>query len=359
MKTLRSLFICALFLSFSACGGGSSSSTPAPSPLGSPPDFTGEWHYVLLSGDSSTFGTLWGSGTANADGSSFLMGARNVDGTYTSPFGGPASWATAPDGTFTYGGFAGGITRLGDVAIGSAAAPDDPGIVIFLRKSGVFNTSTLSGSQHLVRLRKVLGTPDRIQSSHHVVAFDGVGGYAGVAGTSTRNVEGNVDSASFGSGSYGVTADGSFSTGNTEGGLLDGAIVGLAGGRVSNDDPLGFAFVSASVGMSVSRFRGRYAVVGLQYDYGSTAYRSTHAILEADGAGGGTVVGSQNVQGTAVPLANAGIAATVSSNGTLELTLPGGDTLRGGIAPDGRIVVLGGATQAGSDPAMYVLVRLD
>lgn len=355
--TAAALALLLVVLLATACGGGGDSSTP----IESAPSFEGDWHFVLLTAGGGGFRAAWGTATSDAAGAVATSTSSNTDGGISTDVPASATASVAPDGTFTFtsvgGTLHGGISRAGDVAVCASLPSTTPVIAVFLRKAGSFSTASLNGAFHAVRMRRKLGVSSASGQRSGGITYDGVGGTSDAL-PAAGNDDGAIVGGGFGTGTYSVDAEGHLTVGNMRGGVLAGAAALIAGGRTSGD-PMITVSLPVSTAATNARFAGSYAVVGMQSHPTSGAWQSTVAELLANGSGGGTMSGTANGETGSLTIGPAATPWAIDGAGALDLTLYDGSTLKGGISPDGRLAILGGATQTGMAPAIFVLVRRD
>ncbi len=353
------LLLCAALVLLPACGDRfvpfDKTESPAPPEA---PDIRGDWHVVLLQGGSGGgLNTFWGTATVDAAGMMAVGFENNDNGSYSSGLMTTSATSVAADGTFGFEEHEGGITRAGDIAVAGTVPGGAPGIALLLRKNGTFSDATLNGPFHLIQFRRGLGASPATYALYARQEFDGAGARTSSGGF--RNTEGVGVAAGLGSGAYAVLPDGAYDAGSHQGGVLDGGEAAISGGRDADDDPLIQAMLPLRFGATNGLFTGTYVLVGIQYDYAMRVYRSTIARVVADGVGRATATGTLNVDGGASSIPVASVPFAIDGDGLMEFTLPDGDRLSGGIASDGRMAILAGGRDADSDPAFFVLVRLD
>lgn len=119
------------------------------------------------------------------------------------------------------------------------------------------------------------------------------------------------------------------------------------------------AMIRASSTASNASFAGRYGYVMLMRG-NLPAFVTWHGTLQADGAGGGTILGIEvNSEGQGgsnaveVPLSTA-----INIRGEFTCQLGGASVLQGAISNSGRYATLGGSITDGLSPQFWIMVRL-
>lgn len=332
---------------------------------------SGPYHFVGIEAHTDTVGivrTQWGAIASNGTGYLQSTTISNDDGTVGGlemeggiPYGISSQRAlnvwdpTSPGQALA----SGRIAPSGDLgALGTTENGSDPGLYLALRRSGAFSTASLQGDYAVcVFLCNIAGHVNEGDAGEFT--FDGVGG---LSGGITYNVEGTVGGTPV-SGSYTVDSTGHVSIGfggpgTVRGGILENGDVAVAAGNtVSGENPMFLVLVRRTVGATNGLFAGQYYLAGIEHDIGADAYRAVTGTLVADADGAFTAETRENDEGVVSPVPSpASGTYIVSPNGHLRIESPGG-VMEGSVAPGGGFAVIGGGTETGTNPSLFVLVR--
>ena len=182
--------------------------------------------------------------------------------------------------------------------------------------------------------------------------FDGVGG---TNVTFTENNGAAVPMVGMSPGTYTVGADDAFvlvvGANTYEGGVAVSGELVLAGGETTGvDSPLLLVFMLQSAGgPTAATFAGSYLCRALSFNIPSSQATSWSATCTADGAGGLSVAGQQNVEGVQMPLPATAHTYVVAPTGAMVVSSMGQD-FQGQIAQDGSVVVFAGPTNVPGQP---------
>jgi hypothetical protein len=355
---------CAAVLLLCACGG--SGGGGGGDPVFLTGDFQGAFARAfvdILTGPHMV--TLTGDGMADGSGLLGFGGTLNDNGTVSVSAPPPIQTALGADGSLALLDGADVVARgwLGEsgnlALLGSVDPGGDPAIFALLREwPGTATNGDLAGSYHSGVLLHSSGTT---ASAVSAATANGAGTLTLMPG-GIFNSNGSIGATGPSTVTYSVAPDGTTSltegTITYEGGLLlpDGSMLVATGGTTSGNPPVLFTLVQAASSASLATFTGTYRVVGLAYDFATPAWRSVTGTMVADGLGNVTVTWTTNEEGTITNESPVTVAYTVAPSGSLQVTTPGG-TLQGAVSQDGNRGFLGGGTNAGSDPAIYVFMR--
>jgi hypothetical protein len=362
----RSVFAVLLASSLAACGGGSST------PLLQSPDsrFAGPYAFVGIAGEQNGAETItasWGEAEADGQGAVTLEWHSNVLGVIVDGLPEEVPYSISSDRVLEVvpilhgiAAYRGGITEEGDVAAMSTSLGGlQPGLVVFGRKEGAYDLTSLTGTYRFARYGGVVLGPSNV-AGWGTVTFDGLGG--GTATTSS-NQEGFVFGPAAPAITYQVGVDGAMRLDLGGGVIVEGQISAngdlllLSGGTVADANPATYVLVRQGAGMSDEDFDGQYFVVALLHDPATNSYASFTGVFLADGAGNGDMLGLLDSDGDVSLPPGETSTTSVAADGTVTLTTLGGDTLVGGISPDGRFAALAGTTNPGGGPSFVFLLR--
>ena len=316
---------------------------------------------------AATSTTDWGSGLAAAGVLSLLL-ESNVDGTVTAPASLSLDDSLDADGTVHLRTSGASVDLLrgcasadqGAVIAGKVLAGDIPGIFLATRTWPVpAVTADLTGGYHATLFR----FDGSITASGATTAtFNGTGNASLPAG-GVFNQNGAITTSTLASNLlYSVAADGLVTLTAVLGGIgFQGGLhptreIAACAGSIGPGIRTLLVCVQNATAADDTTFAGDYCIVGLAFDFTTPAFRSFTGHLVSDGLGGGTVQGTTNVEGVIGSTGPTTLTYAVSTNGTVTLTTPDG-TFSGGVSQSGDFAVLGGPVTAGSQPAIYVLVR--
>jgi hypothetical protein len=359
MRGAPRIAIVALLLALvSSCGGGSGGSGGH---AFGPASFAGEFRLAAfegLSGATEDMTASWGTVTGDGGSECLFVLTVNNEGTVSSPPSLPATYSVDAGGAIEVGQLAGHLCLGGEVAVLGSALGGVPMVMALARPP----TSPMSDASLVGLYRVVLydhGPTADMTSIVGWFVFDGVGGLS--FSITAANAEGTIASILVSvNGTYSVQADGTLTVTlplfEAEGTVLEGGELGFAaGGTTGGEIPVVLAFVKAASSASLSTFSGSYAVVSFELD-AVLGLISVTGLADADGSGAVTRTGTANTDGVIAASPALPGTYTVSPDGTVHLTAAG-DTFLGGISQDGQFVVLGGGTNAGSNPTFQVYVR--
>lgn len=256
--------------------------------------------------------------------------------------------------------YAGGISRNGSLAVlGAVRSGSRPGFAVLVRRSAGFTPGSLAGTWNVCGFSNDHAAPD---SGGNVgrVTFDGFGGWTS---QTWWNVDGEIIPMADGAGTYAVDANGSCrirfpGTGEVVGTVHPGgAFLAASGGAADGTSPTVYVFVRRAEGASAAILTGTYAIAGLEYDPAEGGFVSRAGTLVANGAGGFTATITRNEQGTILPVEEATGTYAIGPDGAMTLTSDGGETLQGGISPDGAYGVVGGSQGTLTPPCLHVFLR--
>jgi len=345
-----------------ACGGGGGTAGALPTLS------AGAFHSITFKGfHGPPDHVRTNVGVLLSDGVSLLTDAgsiENDDGVIGTDPGGPVvPYSLSADGVlslhdgFGTDHFQGGVAAGGKTFGLAAVLPIFPSEVVLtlgVKKDAGLSNATLTGDYHSCYFGRAAGAHAGVVG---MATFDGSGGVG--LGTTLANTDGVITGPSFGLGAYDVAADGTFALGPPYrgGASADGEHAIVGGGVTPGSLPLTWVFVRQATAASLASLTGTYTIVGIGYDLAEGKYADVAGSVRIDGDGRCMVSVTINREGRLSSLFWAS-TYTVAADGTLEMTLgAGGDTYRGGISADGSFGVLGGGSNPGSDPALFVLFR--
>ena len=137
---------------------------------------------------------------------------------------------------------------------------------------------------------------------------------------------------------------------------MGGDVAILGGGTSGGENSSIMVLVRASTAATASALTGEYRVAGIT-DLPAAGWASVAGTLTSNGTGTMTLgPWWGNADGTGGGVPGGGTTTyNVTANG--ELTTTSGVSYQGAVSPDGRFAYYAGATTAGDDPALVVLIR--
>jgi hypothetical protein len=352
----------ALVSFLAACGGGGGGGAPPPTLAAGP------YHSVTfkgLHGSPDTLRTHVGTFVSNGiDRITDAGSTVNENGVISADPGGPVvPYSLSPDGVLSlHDGlgtehFRGGLTLDGKM-MGVAAvlplSPSEVALTLGLTKGSGLSDATLAGDYHYCYFGAGAGSHFGVVGT---AAFDGIGGVG--LGTTLANRDGGISGLSFGLGTYGVAADGTFTLGSPfRGGVSEGGDRAIAGGGVTTDSfNQIWVFIRKATTAAIGTLLGTYTIVGVGYGLSDGKYYDMAGSVSIEGDGHCTLSVTVNREGVLDSRTSSSLY-TVAADGTLEFTDGlSGHTFRGAISADGTLGMLGGGSSAGSDPSFSVIFR--
>ena len=360
MSITRAMFLVLATL-LAGCGGGGGSTAPvAPANVlsGAYQIVTYTLRSVPAPGASSSF---WGQAVVNPNGQLDVTGEQNapaaggigpaLPGAYAIVGQGSGHYDLEVTGTPVYRG---GVSDDGAVAIfASVASGLDPSLLILMRGDAATGPS-FSGTYDFANM-SVFGA----EYGTHV--FNGAGGMSvdSFAGGGGGPIGMNAFSYSLGSMNLTTMWSNTSAAVQMQGGTTaDRALAAWAGGTnaAAPSVPFGWAAVRRSSGLTNAAIRGTYHVVAMEQIGGGVA--TTTGLMTADGAGTFSITGDVNANGAINP--NQTVTGTYNLSGTGNLVLNRSNLsegLTGTVSQDGRYILLGGGSTAGSSQMFILMVR--
>jgi hypothetical protein len=351
-----------LSLTLAGCGGGGGGGGGPVLAL-SDATLSGSYHLVSLSGTGSpaTFCGETGPGTADGAGVGTFSLISNVDGAIDGPTTFSAGYRVAANGVLEFPDPAdpllalhsGGVTSDGEMGLVGAVAPGDPpGVTMLLRRGATEGNVTMAGHYHLVRLGTVPGTDDTSVWWGHLRAGGGFV-YDGAVLTNTMGVAWSALVL----GTYSVATDGAATltiNGETFSGAVapDGHVAFFGGGSTVGSPPGIVVLVKVAPSATRAHFAGTYWTVSVERERDGV-FRTRTGFTRADGEGHLSTTMTSNTEGTIVSDPTYSREYFVLEDG--EVHMERGP--KGGIGPEGRVVVTGGGTSTNGGPLLQIYCR--
>ena len=351
-----------LALALGACGGGSSTPTPA---FGNA-DFVGTYQLLCLGGSRADSNASASFGYVTADGAGLASGmvGENLNSVASalSPTG-DIPYLVQGDGTLLIDNLRGLLTNDGAFAVlGSYENGADPFVCLLIRRSGAYSNATLDGNYHLGGMAVTTASALSVWTGPGMglgpVQFDGLGGgtYPGV------NVNDNEIITTDGGGPspYAIAADGVLQTDSTWfppglGAVTSDGVFGMTGGGPGGSAPFLQLLVEVGAGLDDATFSGEYAAFFLSTDLQpmmDTGFTSGVGRALANGAGTLDLVGfTLNEEQVVTAGTDDTETYTVSPDGRLVV-----GNLEGAVSADGRFAYLVGPNTADA-PVILVMIR--
>lgn len=360
-------------LLLTACGGSGSTETVLVGSFADPDLFQGTYGVVDASGTAGGPEALTVVWAAQSVSPASLTGVA-ATGNFTGVVGGiplamtsnpyvvhgdrRLGWSQPWDGHLrTVGGISvdGSVALLSPIEAGSRARLD-----VRIRQGAGLDESILSGAYYFGAFgAEVAGV--QTLSRWGRLTFDGAGGGDITIG---QNVEGVISGLGNIGISYSVAPNGQISLdifgAQTYSGWAseNGEMVILGGGVNGGDDPHMMVAVRQGTGFSDASSLGTWFLAGISQEVGTNAYSSFAGSLLSTNPGLVDASGFTNNEGKVEwGEPSNGIPISISENGSFILSTGGGEDFIGSISSNGRFGVLAGPVNAGTNPALYVLLR--
>ncbi len=318
------------------------------------------------------FAALWGTITFDGAGGATVNPTGNRDGVVGPETAGALSYSVSSDRTLTVSGgttFVGPLLADGSMTV-MTASTGAPALLIGVKKGTGFSNASLAGTwtvgeylydttaaaQALMPAFALpVPVPRGFSTFAGAITFDGAGG-ANVSGN--KNVDGTVNSQTAPGLTYTTATDGALTVlgGSSKTGALH------AGGNVallssSSGSPTLMVAVKRGTGFGNPSLNGPYGFAQYRFEPNASqpntpmvgsplpapkGFSTLAGTLTFDGAGGATLVGSENRDGATSAMAPQTLTYSVTSDGTV--TVSGSAAVSGTINATGNVVVLAGTT---------------
>ena len=375
MHSHRSTSLVALLASLllTACGGSGSTETVLVGTFADPDLLQGTYGVLNASGTAGgpeELTVVWSSQSITPAMLTGLSATTNNTGVVGNPALGATSnayvvhgdrrlgWSGSNDGHFRT---MGGISADGSVAImAQTRETTRPRLDVRVRQGAGLDDSVLNGAYWFGAFGAEVGGVQTL-SRWGRVNFDGMGG--GDI-TISQNVEGVISPLGNIGISYSVAANGQVSLdifgAQTYAGWANenGELVILGGGVNAGDDPHMMVIVRQGTGFSDASSLGTWFLTGISQEIGTNTYSSFAGSLLSNNPGIVSASGFTNNEGKVEwGEPSWSIPISIADTGAFVLSTGAGEDFIGSLSDSGRFGVLAGPVNAGSNPALYVMIR--